>query len=200
MKNFYLISASEDLSVPLFFDETWKPALPEFNQVVENPARSMFVDHYELEADLDEFNVDIIAEQYIASEKFIRLCEKYLCSFISIPLVLKLRRKVVQEGVFNFFCILSRHSLLDTEKSEYTLMDERLLRPLEERINRSPVYDRIDRLVPRFDVFDDLFYCEEVKQLVCSDELRAEYLATGMVGFEFEKIDENFVYASWSLS
>ncbi|UBM26733.1 hypothetical protein K8374_07140 [Pseudomonas sp. p1(2021b)] len=197
MKEFYVVSAAEIDGVPLFFDEVWRPQLPEFNQVVENPELRIFCDSYELEIGLDAFDVDVIFEQYIASSKFVDFCKKYRCRFISIPLKVTLRGGMKPDGEYNLFLVLSRYSLLDIESSMYTLMDEGLLRQVDERENIIPVYDRIDKFVPRADVSDDLFYCEELKQIVCSSVFRAHCLEQNLAGLEFEKIDENFIYAPW---
>jgi hypothetical protein len=197
MNDFYVVSASENDGISLFFEEEWNPALPEFNQVVKNPELGEFADSYEMKADLERFEVDVVLEQYIASSEFVRMCESQNCSFIDLPLKIVLLGGAETEKEYRFFCVLSRCSLLDSENSVFTLMDERLLRPSEEREGMSPVYDRIDRFVPRKGVSENLFYCEELKQVVCSSLFKADYDEKGLVGLEFQKIDDDFVYAPW---
>jgi len=197
MRIFYVISASENDDVPLFFEEKWKPVLPEFNQVVKNPERSEFADSYEMEAGLEKFEVDVIFEQYIASSAFVSMCETLRCSFINIPLKISLLGRTKTKKDYRFFCVLSRCSLLDVENSVFTRMDERLLKPSEEREGMPPVYDRIDKFVPRENVVDDLFYCEELKQMVCSSAFKAEYDANNFVGLDFQRVDDDFIYAPW---
>lgn len=197
MKNFYVINADENSDVPLFFEEEWSPNLPEFNQVVKNPEREIFADSYEMKADLDRFETDVVFEQYIASAEFVRMCESQNCTFIDIPLKVTLSGGVKTEKEYKFFCVISRCSLLDSDNSVFTLMDERLLRPLEEREDLTPAYERIDKFVPSNEVSEDLFYCEELKQLVCSSDFKANYDERNFSGLEFQKIDGDFVYAPW---
>lgn len=197
MKDFYVISASENDGAPLFFEEKWKPALPEFNQVVKNPGKPIFADSYELKAGLKRLEVDVIFEKYIASSDFVSVCEVLGCSFINIPLKITLLGRAKTEREYRFFCVLSRCLLLDAENSVFTLMDESLLRPSEERAGMPPVYDRIDKFVPRRNVSEDLFYCEELRQMVCSSAFKDKYEKNDFVGLKFQKIDDNFVYAPW---
>ncbi|WAC00445.1 hypothetical protein OSW16_12660 [Pseudomonas putida] len=198
MKEFYMISAAESDHVPLFFDEVWVPELPAFNQVIANPDVLDFSDSYEMEADLNKFHVDVTFEQYLASSEFIRMCENFNCKFLSIPVMISLRGSTKPEKDYKFFCVLSRCSLLDVERSTFELVDDGLLRPENERQYMSPLYARIDRFCARSDVEYDLFYCEELKQVVCSSEFREAYLKNSFIGLYFEKIDEGFVCAPWS--
>jgi len=197
MKEFYMLSAAESDDVPLFFDEVWVPELPEFNQVIANPDVLDFSDSYEVEADLNKLYVDVIFEQYLASSEFIRVCESFNCKFLSVPVMISLRGSTKPEKDYRLFCVLSRCSLLDVDRSTFELVDEGLLRPESERQHMSPLYARIDRFSARSDVDYDLFYCEELKQMVCSSGFREAYLKNSFIGLDFEKIDEGFVYAPW---
>lgn len=76
-------------------------------------------------------------------------------------------------------------------------MNEALLRPKAERINSSPIYDRIDRFVIKDDVHEDLFFCEELKRAVCSSAFKETYSAKKLIGLTFEKIDESFTFNPW---
>jgi len=197
MKEFYRLSCAESDDVPLFFDEVWLPKLPEFNQVIANPEVLGFSNFYKMNTDLNELHVDVMFEQYLASSEFIRICEKLNCKFLSIPVAISLRGSTKPEKDYSFFCVLSRCSLLDVDLSTFELVDDGLLRPENERQNMSPLYARIDRFAARSDVEYDLFYCEELKQMVCSSGFREAYLNNSFIGLYFEKIDEGFVYAPW---
>ena len=198
MKEFYVINASEEDGVPHFFDMEWKPQLPEFNQAVANPSRSMLCASYQAKVDLDKFDADAIFEQYIASSDFIRLCESYKCSYFSAPPIIELRKKTKTNKSYNFLCITSRRSILDIEKSRFTLMSEELLRPEAERRGMTAIYDRIDEFAVKPDIEEDLLYCEELRQMVCSSDFKNGYLEKNLIGLDFQKIDDTFVYSPWS--
>ncbi|MBA6100551.1 hypothetical protein H4C80_26015 [Pseudomonas juntendi] len=197
MKEFYVINADENHGVPLFFDVEWNPHLPEFNQVLENPSRDMFENIYQAKIDLDAFYGDAFLEQYIVSSDFEHLCELYDCNYFSVPLMLELRKGVKVNKSYNLFFVQGRYSILDVEKSKFVLMNEGLLRPEEERQGMPVVYDRIEEFVVRSGVYEDLFYCEELKQMVCSSEFMCGYFEKKLIGLEFKKIDSDFTYAPW---
>lgn len=197
MKDFYVLSAAESDDVPLFFDEVWVPELPEFNQVVANPDVSAFSGFYEMKADLNKLNVDVIFEQYLASSEFVQVCEDFHCEFLSIPVMVSLHGSTKPNKEYRFFCVLSRCSLLDVNRSTFDLMDDWLLCPESEREKMSPLYARIDKFSPRSDVEYDLFYCEELKQMACSSVFREAYLKNKFIGLCFDKVDDGFVYAPW---
>lgn len=182
--------------MPLFFDATWSPELPEFNQAEENPQGSSFERCYTVKLELEQFEVDAVLEQYIVSSGFLNLCAMHRCRYIELPLTIELGAGARLRD-FSSFCILSRRSLLDVERSEFALMDEALLRPKAERINSSPIYDRIDRFVIKDDVHEDLFFCEELKRAVCSSAFKEAYSAKKLIGLTFEKIDEAFTFNPW---
>lgn len=197
MKEFYMINADEDHGVPLFFDIEWTPKLPEFNQVLESPSRDMFADAYQAKIDLDVFYGDAFFEQYIVSLDFVNFCELYNCKYFSVPLAIELRKgREVSKG-YSLFFVQSRCSILDVDKSKFVLMDEGLLRPESERQGMPVVYDRIEKFVIRGGIDEDLFYCEEIKQMVCSSEFKRGYLERNLAGLEFTKIDGDFIYAPW---
>ncbi|HGA2320948.1 hypothetical protein ACIPZ5_19590 [Pseudomonas sp. NPDC089428] len=197
MKEFYVINAAEVHGVPLFFDVEWAPQLPEFNQVLENPNSDIFGSSYHAKIDLDEFYGDAFFEQYIVSSDFVSLCELYSCKYFSVPLTVELRKGVGASKAYNLFIVQGRRSILDLDKSKFILMDEGLLRPVGERQGMSAAYDRIEKFVIRGGVDEDLFYCEELKQIVCSSEFRRGYLDRNLIGLEFKKIDGDFIYAPW---
>ncbi|MEN5305842.1 hypothetical protein [Pseudomonas sp. TWI628] len=197
MKEFYVINAAEVHGVPLFFDVEWAPKLPEFNQVLENPSSDIFGGSYHAKIDLDAFYGDAFFEQYIVSLDFVSLCELYNCKYFSVPLAIELRKGVGASKAYNLFIVQSRRSILDLDKSKFILMDEGLLRPEGERQGMPAVYDRIEKFVIRGGIDEDLFYCEELKQIVCSSEFRCGYLDRNLIGLEFKKIDGDFIYAPW---
>ncbi|MDM9600457.1 hypothetical protein QTN23_13060 [Pseudomonas shirazica] len=197
MKEFYMINADEGHGVPLFFDIEWTPKLPEFNQVSENPSRDMFGDAYQAKIDLDVFYGDAFFEQYIVSLDFVSLCDLYNCKYFSVPLAIELRKGREASKGYSLFFVQSRCSILDVGKSKFALMDEGLLRPESERQGMPVVYDRIEKFVIRGGVDEGLFYCVEIKQMVCSSEFKRGYLERNLAGLEFTKIDGDFIYAPW---
>ncbi|WP_313712415.1 hypothetical protein [Pseudomonas sp.] len=181
----------------LFFDVEWAPQLPEFNQVLENPSSDIFGSSYRAKIDLDKFYGDAFFEQYIVSSDFVSLCELYNCKYFSVPLTLELCKGVGAGKAYNLFIVQGRRSILDLDKSKFILMDEGLLRPVGERQGMPAAYDRIEGFVIRGGIDEDLFYCEELKQIVCSSEFRRGYLDRNFIGLEFKKIDGDFIYAPW---
>ncbi|MDO7912177.1 hypothetical protein ACI2KC_05050 [Pseudomonas monteilii] len=196
LKEYYVVSYEDVADVPLFFEAEWHPKLPELNQTEENPAKSSFESSYELKLKLEKFEIDAALEKYIASSRFVDLCSRLKCEYIDVPLKVELGSGENLEN-FRFFYILSRGSLLDVEKSKFVLTDKRLLRPDSERINVLPIYDRIDRFIVKEGIYEDLLFCEELKQAVCSSDFRENYISEKLVGLKFERIDEKFVYDPW---
>jgi len=195
-KEFYVVSPAVVKDVPIFFDAEWLPELPEFNQVEKNPPKNLFEPSYTIKLELEQFETDAVLEQYIVSSRFLSLCAAHKCEYIDLPLTIELASgKSIQD--FSFFCLLSRYSLLDVEKSEFVLMDEGLLRPMAERVDKSPVYDRIDRFIVKENIGEDLFFCEELKQAVCSSAFKEEYFTKELIGLDFERIDEDFTFNPW---
>ncbi len=157
----------------------------------------MFSNFYKAKIDLDTLSGDAFFEQYIVSSDFLNLCELYGCKYFSLPLIIELCKGGTVDKGYNLFFAHSRCSILDSSKSKFTLMDEGLLRPEAERQGMPLIYDRIEEFVIRAGVGEDLFYCEELKQMVCSSEFRHGYFERKLVGLKFKKIDSDFRYAPW---
>jgi hypothetical protein len=195
-KEFYVVSPGIVEDTPIFFDAEWFPELPEFNQVEKNPPENSFEPSYIVKLTLERLEIDAALEQYLVSSRFLSLCAAHKCEYINRPLTIELAPGISLQD-FRFFCLLSRRSLLDVERSAFVLMDEGLLRPVAERIDKSPVYERIDRFIVKHDVDEDLFFCEELKQAVCSSSFKKAYLTKELIGLDFKRIDENFTFNPW---
>ncbi|MFR0675080.1 hypothetical protein ACLUUI_16045 [Enterobacterales bacterium AW_CKDN230030176-1A_HGKHYDSX7] len=196
LKDYYVVSYENAVGIPRFFEAEWYPNLPELNQTRENPERSSFESSYALKLKLEKFEIDAVLEKYIVSSRFVSLCSRFECEYIDVPLKVELGSGEKLED-FRFFYVLSRGSLLDVEKSKFVLTDKRLLRPDSERSGALPVYDRIDRFIVKENIHEDLLFCEELKQAVCSSDFREAYISEKLVGLKFERIDENFVFDPW---
>ncbi|MNH29130.1 hypothetical protein D3C79_893410 [compost metagenome] len=157
----------------------------------------MFGNSYQAKIDLDVFYGDAFFEQYIVSLDFVNLCELYSCKYFSVPLTIELRKGGEASKGYSLFVVQSRCSMLEVDKSKFVLMDEGLLRPEGERQGMPVVYDRIEKFVIRDGIDEDLFYCEELKQMVCSSEFKRAYLEKNLIGLEFKRIDGDFIYAPW---
>ncbi|MGE8046599.1 imm11 family protein [Pseudomonas monteilii] len=196
LKEYYVVSYENVAGIPRFFEAEWYPKLPELNQTRENPEKSSFESFYALELNLEKFEIDAVLEKYIVSSRFVSLCSRLECEYIDVPLEVELSSGEKLEN-FRFFYVLSRGSLLDVEKSKFVLTDKGLLRPDSERLSVLPVYDKIDRFVVKENIHEDLLFCEELKQVVCSSDFKENYFAEKLVGLKFEKIDEKFVFDPW---
>ncbi|WP_236708511.1 hypothetical protein [Pseudomonas sp. Root562] len=58
-------------------------------------------------------------------------------------------------------------------------------------------YERIDKLVVLDSVESDLFYFEEIHEVVCSARFFNECVDKQIDGLTFKKIDDDYRYAPW---
>lgn len=68
---------------------------------------------------------------------------------------------------------------------------------IDASMSSAPVYERIEKLVVLKNIKSDLFYFEEIHEVVCSSEFRDKYIEEGLAGLSFKKIDGNYEYAPW---
>jgi len=150
-------------------------------------------------------SVDVIFEQFLASSDFVSLCDDLGCGIFTIPVTVELNGQERPEKSYSFFLATSysfflatkRLSILDRKFSRYELMHSGLLRSDSEIKDDVPVYDRIDFFSIRPGVDQHLFFCEETKQMACTDVFRSEFEKRKMTGLEFTLIDEEYKYAPW---
>jgi len=198
MNQFYMIDSSGDGdSFPLFFDAEWVPDLPEIDWVSKTPSLKDFYSSYNIRAYLDRLSVDVIFEQFLASSDFVSLCDDLGCGIFTIPVTVELNGQERPEKSYSFFLATKRLSILDRKFSRYELMHSGLLRSDSEIKDDVPVYDRIDFFSIRPGVDQHLFFCEETKQMACTDVFRSEFEKRKMTGLEFTLIDEEYKYAPW---
>ncbi|MEE5096190.1 DUF1629 domain-containing protein [Pseudomonas alliivorans] len=194
MKDFYLIKYEPDGDgAPYFFDLNWVPELPGFHSPSENPERSSLSSHYRAIADITELEADWLPDHFLASKKFMAVCDKFACSYISRPLDLILKGKSSTKDYF-FFAVMERLRAMDLERSKFVLDSNS---KTESDGADNPVFELIEKLVVMDDVESHLFYFEGIHETVCSAEFAKECVASEIFGLIFKKIDESYRYAPW---
>lgn len=197
MSTFYVVNSSANgEDIPYFFEMNWNPELPVFDLHADSPESNDFARAYKVNADIDNLEVDLLVNDYLASADFLEMCSSLGIDYLSIPAEVILSDGSKTAKRYNFFCIKMRKWALNQQKSVYALADERLLRPQEDR-KIGPVYERIDSFVFKDDVAADFFYCEEIKQVVCSSKFKAEFESRKFSGLNFVAVDDDFIYAPW---
>lgn len=197
MNTFYVVSSNADgENIPYFFEMTWKPNLPIFDLHAESPESKKFADTYRVKAKTDDLKVDLLINDYLASDDFLEMCSSMHADYLSVPIKVFLDDGSEPAKRYNFFCVKIRLWALNQDKSVYQFADEGLLRSQEER-GCGPVYERIDSFVFKDEVVEDLFYCEEIKQVICSSKFKAEFELRQFSGLNFIAIDGSYVYAPW---
>lgn len=193
MTEYYVIATERDgITVPFFLETVWTPDLPIFSLPEAPIATSSFKSHYSLVAKIKELDVDILLNDYIASTDFLKLCNSVSANYFSVPVQIHLKEKKSPQKEFSFFCVTDRHSILDNSKSSYKLADPRL-----SVTHTYPVYERIDRFVVKSGFAGQLFFCEELKKIVCSARFKKEFESRRLTGAQFTPIDDSYVFAPW---
>ncbi|QXW44907.1 imm11 family protein [Pseudomonas amygdali] len=194
MKNLYIISYEPNgEGAPYFFDLEWVPDLPTFHYPSENPVESSLTSHYRAIADTPKINADWLPDHFLASKKLLEICDHLRCSYISRPIELNIQGKVSDKEYF-FFIASDRINAMDLDMSTFTLDTNP---KINASIPNAPVYERIEKLVVLKNIKSHLFYFKEIHEVVCSSEFRDKYIAEGLAGLSFKKIDENYEYAPW---
>ncbi|MFJ4065894.1 imm11 family protein [Pseudomonas sp. NPDC089996] len=194
---FVLKYAPNGADTPYFFETEWLPELPEFHYPTENPKN--LNNEYQVKAEIEFLNADYLPDQFLASRKFIDLCDELDVKTI--------HRKVEINGLqgsiqnYFFFAPAERISLLDESRSEFSReTDKHTGRPAisSEEDGQFPVYEAID-LFMTLPSSAHLFFCRELKELVCSKEFQTRFIETRMKGISFESIDNDFRYSPWGV-
>lgn len=197
MNTFYVVSSkSNGEDIPYFFEINWNPELPVFDVHAESPDSNKFAGAYRVNAEIDGLEIDLLINDYLASDDFLYMCSSLNTDYLSIPAEVFLNDGSKPAKRYNFFCVKMRKWALNQDKSDYALADEKLLRPQEDR-GFGPVYERIDKFVFKDDLVADLFYCEEIKQVICSSKFKMEFELRSFSGLNFVAVDDGYIYAPW---
>lgn len=194
MKDLYVISYEpNDEGAPYFFNLEWMPDLPTFHYPSENPMDRSLTSHYRAVAETPRINADWLPDHFLASGDLLSVCDCLGCSYISRPIELNIQGKVSEKKYF-FFVASSRINAMDLDKSEFTLDTNP---KSDSSMSNNPTYERIEKLVVLKNIDSDLFYFEEIHEVVCSSRFRDAYVKEGLSGLSFKKIDEDYKYAPW---
>jgi hypothetical protein len=193
MPNFYVVATERDGAVvPYFFETIWKPDLPVFSLSEAAMPITDLEKNYDVSAKIKSLKVDILLNDYIASDTFLKMCDSVGAKYFSVPVQMFFQGKKNPDKGFNFFCVTSRLSILDRKRSNYELAASGLSNP-----NMLPIYERISKFVVKDGIVDNLFFCEEIKKVVCSKIFKEEFESRGLQGVSFTSIDDSYVFAPW---
>ncbi|WP_095083290.1 Imm43 family immunity protein [Pseudomonas sp. Irchel s3h17] len=194
MKDLYLIKYEPDgEGAPYFFDLDWVPDLPTFHYPSENPAHGTLSAHYRAIANIPKICADWLPDHFLASKEFLEVCDSLECSYISRPVEVVIQGKAIQKKYF-FFAVTERLRAMDAERSLFVL-DSNV--KVDVSNSSAPNYERIEKLVISEGIDSNLFYFEEINEIVCSARFLAECIKKNIYGIEFKKIDQYYKYAPW---
>ena len=195
MKNLYIVSYEPDgEGAPYFFDFKWIPELPEFHYPTENPESGELIAKYRAVADVPQLNADWLPDHFLASEKFLAICDFCECSYVSRPVEILIEGKLAPNKKYHFFAATERLRAMDLEKSSFVL-DSNLKIEVNDTKNQN--YERIDKLVISSGINSNFFYFEEIHEVVCSEQFLIECVNRQIYGLAFKKIDGDYRYAPW---
>ncbi|WP_416421567.1 hypothetical protein RAM80_16495 [Pseudomonas sp. App30] len=199
MPNFYVMKSAESDNQELsrYYEVDWLPELPLFDYNVETPNRQMFSGVYDVVVKKKELDVDVALDNYLVASPFLSLCDNFAVDYISVGVDVVLLEGKPVDKEFSLFFLKARVSILDDKQSIYTLVDESLLLPVAERLSTDPVYEKIESFVVKDGVSEDLFFCSEIKETVCSEKFKLEFQKQGLKGIKFIAIDAEFLYSPW---
>lgn len=193
---FYILRYKPDgKKCPYFFGTTWTPDLPSIHLPSITIDEKHFSTNYHVSARTESYDADYNPDQFLASEKMIAICKNLSVNYLSRPVAISLHRHKVPQKKQFLFIPTTRIRIMDESLSIF-IMDTS---PLSDRQDPEgdTYYERIDKFVTRPTPTEHLFYCLEIKELVCSKQLKEEYEKEDLIGIEFTPIDENFRYDPW---
>jgi hypothetical protein len=195
MKDLYIVKYEPDgEGAPYFFDLNWVPGLPTFHYPTENPRLDILSSHYRAMADVPQLTADWMPDHFLASKTFLAVCDFCECKYVSRPVELFVHGKAKQDKEYFFFAVIERLRAMDLDNSSFVL-DNNV--KIEGADSRSLNYERIDKLVVADNVDSDLFYFEEIHEVVCSARFLNECVNKKIYGLDFRKIDDSYQYAPW---
>lgn len=198
--DFFVIERKPDAGVPKFFEKIWSPDLPLFHFPSGKINKNEFIARYSVKAKTYKMTGDYFKSDYIASDRFVEMCENFGVDFISAIADVTLYKDKRPERIYYFFMPIERVDLLDEENSVFSISKDLETGKLQTRESGldSTYYDKIDLFVAKKDVGRDLFLCTELKETVCSARFRKSFEDAGMSGIGFKPIDQNFRYDPWA--
>lgn len=186
--------------IPYFMDKEWVPELPEYDIHKKPPSPNAFVDKYYVKAKSYKLNGDYLLEDNLISFDFYKLCEKFNVKCICIPVDIYLMRGKSPEKKYFLFFILSYLSILDKDKSIFSISksiyDGGSDTPENKGLDKI-YYERIDKFHIIDNIEKHLFFCLEIMKPVCSKMFKEEYERLNLNGVEFIPIDKNYTYDAW---
>ncbi|KPG94940.1 hypothetical protein AEQ67_22635 [Pseudomonas sp. RIT-PI-q] len=195
MKDLYIINYEPDgEGAPYFFDLSWIPDLPTFHYPTENPGSGTLSADYQAVADVPQLSADWLPDHFLASKEFLAICDTFECKYVSRPVELLIQGKIRQDKRYFFFAVIERLRAMDLDNSSFVLDSNA---KLEVHGSKSPNYERIDKLVVSKNINSDLFYFEEIHEVVCSARFLAECVNKKIYGITFRKLDDDYQYAPW---
>ena len=166
MKDLYIIKYEPDgEGAPYFFDLNWVPDLPTFHYPTENRRLDILSTHYRAMADVPQLTADWMPDHFLASKTFLAVCDFCECKYVSRPVELFVHGKAKQDKEYFFFAVIERLRAMDLDNSSFVL-DNNV--KIEGADSRNLNYERIDKLVVAENIDSDLFYFEEIHEVVCS--------------------------------
>lgn len=180
---------------PYFFGTTWTPDLPSIHLPSVTVDERQFSASYHVSAKTENYETDYNPDQFLASEKMISICEKLSVSYLSRPVTISLHRHKIPQKKQLLFIPTTRIRIMDESLSIFTKDTP----PLSDRQDpkEDTYYERIDKLVIQSTPTEHLFYCLEIKELVCSKQFKEKFEEDDLIGIEFTPIDKNFRYDPW---
>nr|WP_178088929.1 DUF1629 domain-containing protein [Pseudomonas quercus] len=183
----------DDEGAPYFFELNWVPDIPVFHYPTESPVQADLCESYQAIAHVAKITADWLPDHFLVSKKFLEICEKLNCSYVCRPVELIIKGKA--SGLEYFFFIASQRLMaMDLENSKFTIDQNPKIE--EQRLN-GPSYEKIEKLSIIAGVNSDLFYFEEIKEVVCSSFFRDQCLDKKVSGLDFVKIDDSYQYSPW---
>ncbi|WP_133247632.1 hypothetical protein [Pseudomonas sp. SDI] len=193
---FYVIEHNPDgKCTPYFFGSECTPKLPSLHLPSEGPDPRKYANEYSLKAKTYNFSFDFNANELLASKDFIEICKMLSVKMLIRPVKISLYRNTTTQKLYFLFFPLARIELLNRDQSTYTEESQAASQKISEG-NDEKAYEKIDRFIT-LPSKEHLFYCIEIKEIVCSSQLKEAYEKQRLTGIKFTAINEDFRYDPW---
>ncbi|QJE00289.1 hypothetical protein HH212_09875 [Massilia forsythiae] len=204
-KNFYVLKYTDkNAGCPTFLSAELTPSETEWELFVPNPFNINIKNKYILkiiDPDIENiaFDMDSSDQKYV-SKQFLNVCDSLSISYRAIPLEILFTdgRKTTKD--YFFFLPGKNIELLDRKKSSFK--EEKVLGSNQTEMNgvfpSCPIYSKIERFVPVQTYTENLFFCIEIFEIVCTESFRKIALQKNLIGIDFLPIDEDYQYNPWN--
>ncbi|MCA1856627.1 hypothetical protein LE190_11935 [Massilia oculi] len=205
MTKYYAIQYAPDgKALPYYLSGDYDPAEWEFSGVEARPLDINTTQAYRLRLSdpaIKELGFDYYDnEPRLVSSRFLEVCRALQVGFKAIPIQITLPSGQAARQDYYIFFAADNISLLDQERSVYTL--ERVIETGKVMIDAifppHPVYSTIEKFACKQIGTAPLFYCIEIMRLVCTETFRERAVESGLKGLQFVPIDEHYGYDLWS--